>query len=272
VANIPFDYFTPDMLEQRFSAEKPHQKIYEICERSQTEITTMLDGYLDKYLDSFFLIPHIAPVGSLEPSLRQNFLPTLDGFILYSLISHLQPRLYVEIGSGFSTKVCKRATKDSLAKTRIITIDPSPRTEIHHISNNNVPLALQQIQNIPYICDNLEAGDVLFFDGSHRSLMNSDVTVFFTEILPSLKKGVIVHIHDIFLPYDYPKDWASRFYNEQYLFATYLLFANSYDIISPNQFITQSGLFETQMQKMRNHTNYIDNIGHLSNSFWFRVV
>lgn len=69
----------------------------------------------------------------------------------------------------------------------------------------------------------LEEGDLFFIDNSHRSFQNSDVTVFFTEILPRLKPGVTVGIHDIFLPFDYPNEWSDRFYNEQYLLCCYLL-------------------------------------------------
>ena len=63
----------------------------------------------------------------------------------------------------------------------------------------------------------LTAGDVVFFDGSHRVFQNSDVTVFFLEILPALPPGVLVQIHDIFWPVDYPPAWADRYYSEQYM-------------------------------------------------------
>jgi hypothetical protein len=69
----------------------------------------------------------------------------------------------------------------------------------------------------------LEAGDVVFFDGSHRTFMNSDVTVFFLEVLPNLPAGALVGIHDIHLPDDYPAAWTDRHYSEQYLLAAYLL-------------------------------------------------
>jgi hypothetical protein len=65
--------------------------------------------------------------------------------------------------------------------------------------------------------------DLLFLDNSHRSFPNSDVTVFFTEVLPALQPGTIWGLHDIFLPWDYPEEWRDRFYNEQYLLLSYLL-------------------------------------------------
>jgi hypothetical protein len=71
--------------------------------------------------------------------------------------------------------------------------------------------------------DKIRSGDILFFDGSHRTFTNSDVTVFFLETLPRLPPGVIVHIHDIFLPADYPPEWNKRMFSEQYILAAMLL-------------------------------------------------
>ena len=65
--------------------------------------------------------------------------------------------------------------------------------------------------------------DIVFFDGSHRCFQNSDATIFFTEVIPNLMKGTMVGVHDIFLPHDYPPDWAKRYYSEQYLLASWLL-------------------------------------------------
>jgi hypothetical protein len=79
----------------------------------------------------------------------------------------------------------------------------------------------------------LEAGDLLFFDGSHRVFMNSDVAVFFLEVLPSLPAGVLVGIHDVYLPDDYPADIAERYYSEQYMLAAYLLGGAEVEIVLP---------------------------------------
>ena len=85
------------------------------------------------------------------------------------------------------------------------------------------------------IFDELDPGDILFIDGSHASCTNSDVTVGF---LPRIRPGVLVHIHDVHLPYDYPTILADWFYNEQYLVAVQLLAAKGgYEIILPAAFI-----------------------------------
>jgi hypothetical protein len=63
----------------------------------------------------------------------------------------------------------------------------------------------------------------VFFDGSHRVFMNSDVTTFFLDVVPRLPRGVLVGVHDVYLPDDYPPDWARRYYSEQYILAAMLL-------------------------------------------------
>jgi hypothetical protein len=90
------------------------------------------------------------------------------------------------------------------------------------------------------ILDDLQANDIFFLDGSHRSFMNSDVTVFFLEILPRLKPGVICHMHDIYLPFDYLLE-GCPYYSEQYLLAASLLSGHDgYDILLPNNFISNT--------------------------------
>lgn len=105
--------------------------------------------------------------------------------------------------------------------TEITSIDPYPRAEIDQISNLVYRKGVEEIDLSLF--DSLSENDIVFFDGSHRSFQNSDVTVFFLEIIPRLKPGVVVGVHDIFLPNDYPPDWLERYYNEQYLLATYIL-------------------------------------------------
>jgi hypothetical protein len=88
------------------------------------------------------------------------------------------------------------------------------------------------------IFDQLAARDVLFFDGSHRAFPNSDVVVFFFEVMPRLKPGVIVHIHDIFVPDDYPATWGHRLYNDQYLLAAMLMCEQPpFRVLAPLAFI-----------------------------------
>ena len=149
-----------------------------------------------------------------------------------------RPKLFCEIGSGHSTRFARHAVRLHNLQTRIVSIDPHPRSEIDAICDSVVRQPVEDLA--PEYFDALESGDVLFIDSSHRSFTNSDVTAFYLDILPRLKPGVLIHIHDIFLPYDYPAEWSDRFYNEQYLLACVLLARNpSYEIQLANTFIAQ---------------------------------
>lgn len=144
-----------------------------------------------------------------------------DGLALYSMIRKHAPRTYFEIGSGITTAFAYRAIKDAGLSTRIISIDPEPRAAIDSICDRVIRDALETCD--VDVFQTLESGDILFLDGSHRSFMNSDVTVFMIDILPRLKPGVIVHVHDINIPWDYPASFRNWYWNEQYILAVYMM-------------------------------------------------
>ena len=163
-------------------------------------------------------------------------LPPLDAVSLYAILSIANPRQYFEIGSGNSTRFARRAIEDQGLRSKITSFDPFPRREVDQLCDKVFRTAVEE-QDLA-IFDTLDAGDVLFIDNSHCAFMNSDVTVCFLEIMPRLKPGVIVHVHDVFLPQDYPANWSERWYAEQYLLAASLLARDSlYEIHLPNNFV-----------------------------------
>jgi predicted O-methyltransferase YrrM len=174
-----------------------------------------------------------------EPHWNNQFLPGLDIAMLYTLLREKNPVRYLEIGSGNSTKVARKAIKEGQLRTHITSVDPFPRATIDHLADTVIRKKLEEA-DVPSLIKELKSGDFLFIDNSHRSFPNSDVTVFFLDILPALEKGVIVQIHDIYLPFDYPQFMCDRFYNEQYLLAVALLSnPQKYRVIAPNYFISQ---------------------------------
>ncbi len=146
-----------------------------------------------------------------------------DGAALYTLIGEHKPKLYLEIGSGVTTAFARRSIRDHGLATRIVSIDPEPRAAIDAICDQVIRAGLETCDLSVF--DTLEAGDILFLDGSHRVFMNSDVTVFMIDVLPRLKPGVIVHVHDIQLPWDYPDMFTNWYWSEAYILATYLIAA-----------------------------------------------
>ncbi len=163
------------------------------------------------------------------------WLSRLDAGMLCAMLVRHRPARLLEIGSGMSTRFARWTINRCATGTHLHSIDPEPRAEIDMLCDQITRTGLEEAD--PALFSGLKAGDILFFDGSHRSFQNSDVTVFFTEILPELASGVIVHIHDIFLPYDYPPDWLGRLYNEQYLLAAMLLAGQTrYEILWSSAF------------------------------------
>ena len=162
----------------------------------------------------------------------------LDGFVLYTLLGQLRPARYVEIGSGHSTHWARHAVETLGLPTTIVSIDPEPRTEVDEICDRVLRMQAEQVA--PGELE-LAPGDVLFIDGSHRVLQNSDVVALFLDVLPQLPAGVVVHVHDIFLPSDYPPEWSTRYYSEQYLLAAMLLAApDRYEVLMPNYFVAEA--------------------------------
>jgi len=115
----------------------------------------------------------------------------------------------------------------------------------------------------------LEPGDVLYIDNSHRVFMNSDCAVVFMDIIPYLPKGVFIGIHDISLPYDYPDEWADRFFSEQYTLAAFLLAApERYRVLLPAVFAsTEDDLLE--ITKPVIEADYLKDVQTHGCAFWF---
>lgn len=158
-----------------------------------------------------------------EPYWHQGWLGGLDGASIYAFVRSRKASCYLEIGSGMSTLFAAKAKREGSLRTAIVSIDPQPRAVIDGVCDTVVRQPLELVQ--PSIFEQLQSGDILFMDSSHRVFMNSDVASFYLDVLPALPSGVLVGIHDIYLPHDYPADWYGRYYSEQYLLAVYLLAA-----------------------------------------------
>jgi hypothetical protein len=226
----------------RFGYGKPtHPELTRILAGNDAQYVNVLSQFLS-LSETLLQIPLRAAKASPEPCWMNDWLDGLDTFALYGFAATRNPALYLEVGSGYSTKVVRRAIKDRSLRTKITSIDPNPRAEIDKLCDEVVRQPLEECDL--KVFDNLTAGDILFMDGSHRSFMNSDVTVLFLDILPRLKSGVLVHLHDIFLPLDYPPYWEYKYYphrywSEQYLLAASLLAGHSgYEVVLPDHYIS----------------------------------
>jgi hypothetical protein len=265
-----FEYKT-DVKPRYGHGKKAHPALLKIIDQNRDEYKQHLKNFLN-YSAKFQEIQLSGEEkNENEPTWNNGFLPGLDMVGIYGMIASYQPASYIEIGSGNSTKVARKAIQDNNLKTKITSIDPFPRANIDHLADQVIREPFENLKDNQFILESLKENDILFIDNSHRVFPNSDATVFFMEILPFLKKGVIVHIHDIYLPYDYPQFMCDRFYNEQYLLAAFLL-ANphKYHVVLPNFYISEDEDLKSEIEPMWKEGHLKDVEKH-GGSFWVQI-
>jgi predicted O-methyltransferase YrrM len=249
--------------------QPPHGKLHEILSRARPTYTRHLHS-VRAFEAELTAIPLESPNNPSEPQWLNRYLPSLDAMALYAFIALRKPKLYVEVGSGNSTLFAARAIRSHDLPTKIVSIDPSPRLPVDGVSQQQIRTPLEETDLAVF--DALGDGDVLFMDGSHRTLMNSDATVFFLDVLPRLKRGVLVGIHDILLPYDYPPDWTGRFYSEQYLLAAFLLAdGDKITIELPAMFVSEDAEFGPDILALF-ASPVLSALERLGSIFWFSIA
>lgn len=265
---ILLDY--PNIPKPFYTKQNPHTLLKAIIDSEKKSYEMLLEKVL-LYKNFLFSIKDISnKVNDEEPNWNAGHLPGLDIIMIYTLIAEYKPKRYVEIGSGTSTKVVYKAKNENNLSTQIISIDPNPRLEIDKLCTEVHRKYVHEI-NINFF-KQLSAGDILFLDGSHMLLPNSDVQYFFMEILPVLQKGIVIHIHDIYLPYDYPQFMCNRYYNEQYILASTLLAnSNTYKIICPNYYIFETEELHSILNPLWKNEVF-DNVEKHGGSFWFKKL
>lgn len=158
------------------------------------------------------------------PRWQQDWFPGLDGAAAYALVRETRPARILEVGSGHSTRFLARAVVDGGLATEIHCVDPAPRADIAALADlvrfrlDRLTLQETHMESLP----ELRAGDMLFIDSSHLALPGTDVDLLFGRLLPRLPAGVLVHVHDVFLPDGYPAAWAWRHYAEQMVVAAWI--------------------------------------------------
>jgi hypothetical protein len=200
-----------------------------------------------------------------------GFFGGFDAAVYYALIRYLKPGRVVEVGGGFSTVIAERA----IAQNRIggsngclKCIEPYPEPRLTD-AISEAELIEVPVQDIPLdFFSTLEANDILFIDSSHTVKFGSDVCYLFLEVLPALKPGVWVHVHDIFFPNDYPAEWLVEkrlALNEQYLLEAFLAFNASVSICMSNHWLFLDHPDEASQLRPLETTDQ-------PSSFWFKRV
>ena len=167
---------------------------------------------------------------------KNDQFPALDAEFLHALIAHTKPKRFIEVGSGFSSLITAEANRKLFGSSiEFICIEPYPRQFLIDGVPGIRRLVAEKVEDVDLsLFSELAAGDILFIDSSHVSKVGSDVNHLFFEVIPRLKPGVLIHIHDIFLPNEYPQQWVidqGRHWNEQYLVRAFLQFNRSFEIV-----------------------------------------
>jgi Methyltransferase domain len=164
-----------------------------------------------------------------------GFFGLCDGAVYYSMLTTLRPKTIVEVGSGFTSAIALDVREKELEDLQLISIEPNPERLYGLLKENDhthTTIHPDLVQNVPVeLFDVLEKDDILFIDSSHVSKKGSDVNWLFLEVLPRLRPGVVVHVHDIFFPFDYPDAWLDRGFNETYFLQAFLSYNNVFEIM-----------------------------------------
>ncbi|HEV8082952.1 MAG TPA: class I SAM-dependent methyltransferase [Chitinophagaceae bacterium] len=188
---------------------------------------------------------------SLRYYFENDFYSYTDGIILYSMIRYFKPKRIIEIGSGFSSAILMD-TNELFFNKNIELLFIEPHLERLHsimseIDRKDYKINQSNVQLVPLdVFRSLEENDILFIDSSHIVKTDSDVNFILFEILPILKKGVLIHFHDVFHPFEYPRHWVLQGFNwnEDYFLRAFLMYNHDFKI----------KLFSNHLHKYHSHS------------------
>ena len=236
------DYYSPIPNTQELSEEIFQRRSelagIDINERGQL---ALIDKFVYHYREEYSKIPDIKTNIPHQYYLMNSTFGPVDGEILYCMIRHLKPGQIYEIGSGNSTYLSAQALLENRKRDgvsgELFAVEPYPGTL--PILREGFPgltrLIQKKAQDIPLSAyGQLEENDILFIDSSHVGKIGSDVEYLYLEVLPRLKKGVLIHSHDVFIPAEYPPEVVKAhhfFWNEQYLLQALLTFNDRFEVL-----------------------------------------
>lgn len=258
-------------LRKKLWKETPEVQGINFNEKSQL---ALLDKFWRKYRQEYNKIPIKKTSDNFQYYLKNRQYQGIDGYILYCMIRHFKPKRIIEIGSGFSSlltaQACRKNKEEDGLQTTFIAIEPYPSETLQKGFPGLIKLIHKKVQEVsPKIFERLESGDFLFIDSSHVLKIDNDVKFEYTDILPRLKKGVIIHIHDIFLPAEYPKKviYNLFLFTEQYLVQAILANSDAFKIIWATYFmyLKHFGKLKRAFSAYKNFRK-----GLVPSSFWIR--
>jgi len=166
--------------------------------------------------------------------LENGMFERMDPLALFAMLRRYRPKRMVEVGSGFSSLLTADVNRRFLdGALEFACIEPYPRDFLRHGVPGMEHLIEAKVEEVdPAIFETLHENDVLFIDSSHVAKTGSDVNFLYFDVIPRLASGVIIHVHDIFFPQDYPPQWVigeNRSWNEQYLLQAMLMYTHAFE-------------------------------------------
>jgi predicted O-methyltransferase YrrM len=242
---VPNHFYFPVPDTSKFSdATFTRQYHWEGIPLYEEEQTALLQQFIRDYKEEYRHIPYERTAVPHEFFWNNGGFQCLDAVSLYGMIRRIKPKRVLEVGGGNTTMLSANALLKNRSEGfdgELTTIEPYPWP----IHRNGFPglgkLIDRPVEQLPAdYFSMLGENDILFIDTSHISTIGSDVTYYFMELIPMLRKGVIIHIHDIFLPEEYPKNWVMKdhlFYNEQYLLRAFLSFNHAFKVLFAGRYL-----------------------------------
>jgi hypothetical protein len=238
---VPRDYYSPVpdlrlLREDIWERRSPLGGVELQVDRAMKLVETELAPFVAE-LD----IPTDGPLPPGQFFLHNENYEAVDAELLYGMVRARKPHRVLELGSGYSTLLIGSASRRNLeegCEAEHLAFDPFPRAQIF----GDAPPPPTRFEPTPATevpldaFRDLEAGDFLFVDTTHTVKLGSDVNYLVLDVLPVLAPGVIVHFHDVFLPWEYPRTWfedMQYYWAEQYLLQAFLAFNDAFEVLLP---------------------------------------
>jgi hypothetical protein len=235
----------------------------------------LLATFSAQYKHEYEAIPKSKPSNPSQYYFDNGLFETVDGVIDYCMIRHFKPKRVFEIGSGNSTYLSAQAILMNKMEDghdcELVAFEPYPNPTLRAGFPGLTKLVITKSEDIPLSTfDQLKENDILFIDSSHVLKIGGDVQHEILELLPRVGKGVIVHVHDIFIPKEILREWIFYyrwFYTEQYIFHAFLLFNDSFEVLWGSRFMDVK-----HREKLASAVNAYDSSGRGASSFWIRRI
>jgi len=241
-----------DLVRRSYDSPIPHldELPADICDR-RSDLAGGIELNVGRAIDAIEseLAPYVAELdfpleGPAAPGqffLRNQNYQSVDAELLYAMVRQRRPRRVLELGSGYTTLLIGMAARrnaeegvetehvafDPYPRPQVVGEEPPPPTRLEPVSAMDVPAAEFEA---------LGSGDFLFVDTTHTVKLGSDVNRIVLDLLPTLAPGVVVHFHDVFLPWEYPRVWIEErqyYWGEQYLLQAFLAFNDEFEVLLP---------------------------------------